>query len=530
MSESEVQTSGQVSTPSSSFEWTLTEASSENLNDIPYLCSSFQSEPFPSLSLEIPNHVLGHTLSEHSSQPRPRITSDQRVTNHVLSTPVHEPESALNFVPPIASTSDQDFFQNFGNPSSCIGYVDHSPNNYSIKNESSMLLNLDSSFPGGFNGTSFNERLDLVCNPNNLTSGMNNQVNETNLTDPNNRPSSFCLPGDTGFLSNDPTGFGNHLGDWNYPADPCTFEKSYNKYLWDLSSRDHEAIHHENFTDNSTTQPAATSNEGCNSNNSSFSSCCSSEGSNNLVIDVPEDLQDSVDNCEAFPSEWSDIGGAAVLHRSLPEGSKELLSYMKIPDEAKKRKFLTVREMLTIKKKLTKACNQFQRDRDSMTASSVLAYSEDSTDDYSLDPDQPESTLDLLPEPLDPLEPAPKKMRVTRVRQKKNKRKPPPPHPDLSDEELSTPNSVDSPNTPLSVPPPMASGGEASTDSTPAKSKMDDAAFTVPLPSCTTPTTPTTGTTTAGSLSPRSRQVFDSVYPSPQQVRYFRFLFLELRE
>lgn len=62
------------------------------------------------------------------------------------------------------------------------------------------------------------------------------------------------------------------------------------------------------------------------------------------------------------PSEWSDIGGAAVLHRSLPDASKELLSYMKIPDEAKKRKFLTVREMLSIKKKLTKACRQLRRD------------------------------------------------------------------------------------------------------------------------------------------------------------------------
>ena len=125
-------------------------------------------------------------------------------------------------------------------------------------------------------------------------------------------------------------------------------------------------------------------------------------GSNVVLNEGPEE---SMDNADA-PSEWSGIGGAAVLCRSLPDSSKELLSMMRVPDEAKKRKFLTVREMLNIKKKLNNAKNRALKD--------ILSCSEDSQEDQ--DSSDMEVSNHVSPDRKEePSPPSPKKQRITRV-------------------------------------------------------------------------------------------------------------------
>jgi len=232
-------------------------------------------------------------------------------------------------------------------------------------------------------------------------------------------------------------------------------------------------------------------------------------GRNALLNDGPEE---SMDNTDA-PSEWSGIGGSAVLCRSLPEGSIELLSYMRVPDEAKKRKFLTVREMLNIKKKLSNAKNKVLKD--------FLTCSEDSQDEQ--DSSEGELTIHISPEPKDETLPSsPKKLRTTRASKRKKSKRQSNCY-DFSDEESNLATSVDSHhfnNTLMLTPSNLANG------------LVPLPAFTDPVPLSTEwsqdfndsnrephffPAITPAGQT-GSSLSPKSREVFDFVHPVQQQI------------
>ena len=145
MSESNVQIRN-----SGSYDWAVPDsiigASIESLPEFPYLCSSFQLDSFPSLTVD----VSGHGLDSSRRQ--------------VLSTPVHESDSTLNFTG-LGPAGPEEFFPNFPMAAAAGGYVD-CVQGYSIKNETSTLLNLDGNFPEAF---SCNGGFDLMCNPGILT-------------------------------------------------------------------------------------------------------------------------------------------------------------------------------------------------------------------------------------------------------------------------------------------------------------------------------------------------------------------------
>lgn len=65
-----------------------------------------------------------------------------------------------------------------------------------------------------------------------------------------------------------------------------------------------------------------------------------------------ETLVANAQQLEEMATEWCEIGGAAALYRALPDGLKDMLVMMKIPEDARRRKFLTVREMVNIKRNL----------------------------------------------------------------------------------------------------------------------------------------------------------------------------------
>lgn len=243
-------------------------------------------------------------------------------------------------------------------------------------------------------------------------------------------------------------------------------------------------------------------------------------GRNALLNEGPEESMDNVD----APSEWSGIGGAAVLCRSLPEGSKELLSYMRVPDEAKKRKFLTVREMLNIKKKLGNAKNKVLKD--------FLTCSEDSQDEQ--DSSDPELTIHISPEPKDEASPSsPKKQRTTRAsKRKKSKRQSN--CCDFSDEDSNLAHSVDSHHftntlmltcpTEFRTPSNIANGLvslPALTDPMPLSTGWNQDFNENKEPNCYSANIPATQTM---SLSPKSREVFDFVHPVQQQVVNINFI------
>ena len=76
-----------------------------------------------------------------------------------------------------------------------------------------------------------------------------------------------------------------------------------------------------------------------------------------------DDMDDLEEDSRRTPKGWRGIGGVTDLYRCLPENLKDSLSSIKVPENIEKRKFLTVREMLTIKNKLakgTKAYNLLQ--------------------------------------------------------------------------------------------------------------------------------------------------------------------------
>lgn len=239
---------------------------------------------------------------------------------------------------------------------------------------------------------------------------------------------------------------------------------------------------------------------------------------------LSEGLEESMDNVDA-PSEWSGIGGAAVLCRSLPEGSKELLSYMRVPDEAKKRKFLTVREMLNIKKKLSNAKNKVLKD--------FLTCSEDSQDEQ--DSSDTELNIHISPESKDEASPSsPKKQRTTRA-SKRKKAKGQSNCCDFSDEESSLTTIVDSlhfTNTLMLTPCPS--------ELRPPSNVTNGLG---PLPALTDPMPLSTGWSQdlsdnrqshfyaanippaqTVSLSPKSREVFEFVHPVQQQVVVLFFI------
>ena len=489
-----------------SSEGTLPDTPADTLAEFPFFCNSFNSpDSFPSLTIDIP-HVLPHDGN------LPSVASFRSNGEEDLPAPVLDSDH-LNFA--TSMPSHEDFFHHLNNSTS--SYADQEPNCY-IKNEYPSLLNLDCNLPQSLEA--FNSNFDFVNSTNNCQFG--------DVYDPSNRKSVLfsygpppplpdtCFP--VGFTGSVNSAAGSsciqnsyaHTVDWPNSlaiSGDYSYDKNYSKYYWPLSTK----------ANVSSSLPSTSTDSGY-----PYPPCPSVAST---IVDLPESSHENA------PCQWSEIGGASVLFRSLPLESKESLSQMRVPDEARKRKFLTVREMLNIKKKLMRA-----------HVKSILhdSMSEDSMDEYcpvpSPSPNE-DSAFNLLDDSAD--EPVLKKSRKmkngrsnkrpTKTNRRNTHRQPQ----QLSDDEsiCCSLNSTDSQrltSTPVSGYAPATPNASITSRAPVRRVLMHDGETSsltadencVPLPaneSTDCDVVATNRTTASGSVSPRSQQVFDTVYSSVQE-------------